>query len=294
MKLKRLFIFLLIYLLVVPQGSIGEIKQCAELDAAFMFLERGNIFLRRYNKITNQNIVPHFELGTPYFFGGQNEKHSLQTLPKYTKRRAWQDSIYYRKGTLYLEGFDCMGFIKCIHEHAKKEIPQSIGFIINHWYENKDKYIISHRDKEIPDFKDWHKILNVGDLLATRKNLKGHIMMYIGTLEDYGFTADEVPLLKDYLKYPLVIHSTSNPQHSIRFERLIKETPEYKNCTVSDGGICISLLGVPLEKASNRMNRFNVDYNYFWIDNYSYMLTLHDWSHVQYFAWFKMPYKKKP
>lgn len=291
---RRIISAILIIILIFPFCvSFSELRQVEELDVAFKFLEKDNVFLRRYNKITNQSIEPYFELGTPYFFGGQNEKHLLALQPKYVKRNAWQNSTYYKKGKLYLEGFDCMGFIKCINEHTKKEKPKSISQLINFWYDNKDNYIITHRDKEIPPFNELYKHLKIGDMLATRKDGKGHVMMYIGTLADYGFTEKEVPELKDYLLNPLVIHSTSNPQYSMRFEKFISENKEYKNCITSDGAICISILGVPIEKASHHIRRFNVDYHYFWIDNYSYMLTCHDWNNVKYFAWFRMPTETK-
>ncbi len=69
-------------------------------------------------------------------------------------------------------------------------------------------------------------------------------MMYIGTPRDYGFDTESE--LGQYLDLPLVIHCGPTPAYPDRYEKLFEQEKEYfGNCELPDGGVQISLLGVP-------------------------------------------------
>ena len=71
--MKKLFLAIIIgiMMLSICVCAQAELEKSPLLDAAFTMIERDNIFQRRYNELTGSNVESLFELGVPYFFGGQ-------------------------------------------------------------------------------------------------------------------------------------------------------------------------------------------------------------------------------
>ena len=114
-------------------------------------------------------------------------------------------------------------------------------------------------------------------------------MMYIGTLADYGFTAEEIPELADYLDYPLVIHCGPSPVYGEIYEQVIAENPElYGKCKTTNGGVEVSILGVPLDVAPHFEHVQVNDFYYFMIDEGKYPLTIWDLPGCTSFCWFRI------
>ena len=103
-----------------------------------------------------------------------------------------------------------------------------LGTILNKVDYTKDGYgkygkyhLYSHRKgQEMPPYAELAQHLEIGDLLAAKKGSR-HIMMFIGTLRQFGFTAETAPELADYLDYTLVIHSGPNPDYGARMQQFL-------------------------------------------------------------------------
>ena len=99
----------------------------------------------------------------------------------------------------------------------------------SNYSEFKNNYLFTHREgQQMPPFEQMKDTLQVGDLFAMKHpySTYRHIMMYIGTLRDFGFTPEETPELAPYLDYPLVAHCGTHPQYGERFQRFIDTHPE--------------------------------------------------------------------
>ena len=241
------------------------VKQDPLLDAAFSMLEEGNPILAAYNEITGANVEPTFEYGLPYFFGGtydykvKGEQLLFSREPEYARRSCWEQTKFYDKNKLYLYGLDCSGYTRWIFNEVGWPRHDKLSSMINQYgkYE-KNYHVYSHRKgKEMPPYGELAATLQLGDLLVVKPKEGGrHVMMFIGTLRDYGFTAETAPELEDYLDYTLVIHSGPNPMSGPRMQQYLDEhadDPYYANVNIPNGGVCVSLIGVPIEAATYKV-----------------------------------------
>ncbi len=232
--------------------SSASIEKNEFLDAAFSLLEEGNSFLLRYNAITGSDIQPLFSLGVPYFWGGRGYNILTERWPEYTTREAWQDSInYYRKGTTYIYGFDCIGLVKAVYRLAGHEIRGTVGDLISDQICEAGQHIWCSGKHPIPE--DWNRVaekLEIGDLLWI-KHPGVHALIYIGTLRDYGYTEEQLPAMAGMLDYPLMIHCGRNPYCYFRFRNLLASQKKGRlaAATPPDGGVSICILGPDAEEA---------------------------------------------
>ncbi len=279
--------------------NAGLVKQDPLLDAAFSMLEPGNPILEAYNEITGANVEPIFEYGLPYFFGGtydykvNGQQLLFSKAPEYAKRTCWEQTKFYDKNKYYLFGLDCSGFTRWVYNEAGWPRHDSLSAMINQYgkYGNKN-HVYSHRKgKEMPPYDELAATLELGDLLVVKPKEGGrHVMMYIGTLRDYGFTAETAPELEDYLDYTLVIHSGPNPMSGPRMQQYLDEhadDPYYDNVNIPNGGVNVSLIGVPTEDAPYQVEDSNTMYYFFDLDGYQ--LTL--WWELDTatsFCWFRI------
>ncbi len=279
--------------------SAGLVKQDPLLDAAFSMLEAGNPILEAYNEITGANVEPTFEYGLPYFFGGtydykvKGEQLLFSRAPEYAKRTCWEQTKFYDKNKYYLFGLDCSGFTRWVYNEVGWPKHDKLSAMINqHGKYGKKNHVYSHRKgKEMPPYEELAATLELGDLLVVKPKEGGrHVMMYIGTLRDYGFTAETAPELEDYLDYTLVIHSGPNPMSGPRMQQYLDEhadDPYYDNVNIPNGGVCVSLIGVAPEDAPYQVEDSNTMYYFFDLDGYQ--LTL--WWELDTatsFCWFRI------
>ncbi len=217
----------------------GSIRQHPLLDSAFEMLEEGNVFVERYNRLAHQNVVVRYQYGVPYFFGGRVER--LLGLP----RSAWQNSRFFVNGNIYVYGFDCFGLTQWIYKSNGWEHPKKISDTFN----ERGNLTTRIPLMDVP-FDKWREALPIGALISLQGKYGNHIMMYVGTLHNYGFTGEEVgPALSPYLDYPLFIQSGNSLAAIKRNERYIAGLNRPWKVYDTDGGVCVSLVGVPQEAA---------------------------------------------
>ncbi len=299
MKLKR-WVALLLALLNLLGGVLAnaEVEQSPILDAAFSMIEADNPFLDRYNAITGAEVEARFELGMPYFFGGRADVTPaadgtplmFSREPLYAKRVIWENTHFYRKDQYYIYGFDCSGYTQWIHSQVGLPEHDKLDAMINHWGKyGATNHVYSHRKgKSMPPYNELAATLQIGDLLVAKKGAR-HIMMFIGTLRDYGYTAEDVPELADYLDHALVIHSGPNFAYTERFQTFLDTTddPYYKGVNPPDGGVTVSIIGIPYKQAPNQGHYGTYDFAWYELPD-GYKLTLWDLPAATSFCWFRM------
>ena len=254
--------------------AAGDLRATPLLNAALSLLEEGNPFLLRYNAITDSSVQPRLPYGVPYLFGGQAESHVFAKAPDYVVQEAWISSpIYYRAGTKYLYGFDCAGYVKWVWKEAGKgELPKAQAMM---W--DVAGHVPHAAVGGEPVFENLPMTLLPGDLLVT----ESHMALYLGTLREFGYTKEEAPELAPYLDWPLVIHSTVHAGVADRFDHLIHHGLEkYRVAEVTDGGVGVSLLGLPTQAAPGHVFQQKQDTWYFVLPDQTW-LTILPWHSGQ-------------
>ena len=230
----------------------GNLTENPVLDQAFAMLEEGNPFPQRYRRLTGADTETLFTAGVPYFWGGQDEKAVLERYPGYTTRKAWSTALeFYEKGTTYVLGLDCVGFVKGVFANAGMPLKETVNELNDRKHCRAGQHLYCSEANPIPE--DWAELarsLKPGDLLAIHHPGR-HAMLFIGTLRDYGYTEEQLPALAEYLDYPLMIHSGENPYAYWRFEAVLARTEDSRLAKAEGtvGGVSVCILGVPREKA---------------------------------------------
>ena len=284
MRKRVLSLILLLLLLCAEAGASGV------LDHAFTVLEKGNPFTERYNRLTGQNVQARMAQGAPYFWGAQ-EDHLFAKEPEYVVVPAWQNSpSYYKEGVLYFYGFDCVGFVKWVWKQTYGEAMPTRKTM----YADTEHHLRNTAAGAGPLWDGAAELLQPGDLLLSENSHGGHHMaLYAGTLRMYGYTAEEVPELAEELDSPLVIHCTTNAQIADRFDELIKHgLPKYHCATVTDGGVCVSLLVPDCEKVPGHVHQQNQDTRYYTLPDGTWLTVLSCDEIVEY-CWYRTPLEPK-
>ena len=251
------------------QAQIARIESQKILNIAFSLLEKDNPILYAYNTACGGNAVSTLEYGAPYLFAGSNISSLLKP------RFASQNSHYYSTAKKYLGGFDCIGYIRYVHNSAgMKRLPA-----ISAMKDEQDSLISV---KNVP-YDQWYTVLKVGDCIPIHHQGGGyHIMMYVGTLRDFGFTAEFLGELAPYIDYPLAIHCGMNNFHTRWYTTYIAERG--LDVTPPDGGVMISIIGVPTSAAPYTETMWKGTSNqatFYWFDLAGYNLhvyTLDKWQ----------------
>jgi hypothetical protein len=153
-------------------------------------------------------------------------------------------------------------------------------------------HVFNHRvggGKELPPYDQQHLSLRVGDMLAAKRMGSRHVLMYIGTLRDYGFTAEDGPLLAPWLDYPLAIHCGANFVYTERFTAYLAGKtgdPYYKDVLPPDGGVTVSILGVARGSAPCSGVYNGSTFEWFELPG-GYKLTTWDLSSATSFCWWR-------
>jgi len=276
MRLKRLILLLACLALALPARAAPP--RAPELDEALTWLETNNAFLRQYNRLTGAGLEAVFAAGTPYLFGGRWTRAMVSRRPDYARRTAYEDTDFFVKGKTYLYGFDCSGYIKRIHSKTGKRDLPNLGAILRSGRGNRHNIVFSEDE---PDLSTLHSRLQVGDLFVVRTRYN-HVMMYIGTLREWELGLDD-PWLAPYLDYPLCIHCGLSPAYGRRMTNWMRKhrgDPYYRGVLTTDGGVNVSILGVPALAAHHHRTVQNTFYSYFLVDSTVvtiYSLDGRDW-----------------
>ena len=247
-------------------GNPNRITANPALTEAFSMLEPGNAVARRYEEITGATVEPLFYAGIPYFWGGQEEKMLLERWPEYTTRKQWQGTHdFYQKDSIYVYGLDCVGYVKTLYDRAGAPLKASLDDLGQKKRCQAGEHLYCSAANPFPE--DWREAASMmapGDLLALHHPGR-HVMMFIGTLRDYGYTEEDLPFLKDYLDHPLMIHSGENPLVYQRFDCLVARSEDKKvsKALGSDGGVSLCILGVPREAAETEVTAHERGYGCF-------------------------------
>ena len=285
-RLLSLCLAALLLLLSVPVLAEEPLNEIQVLSSAFACLEEGNPFLTRYNTITWAEVTPRLPQGVPYVWGGMTPSHVFAKEPDYCVLPISKGSpIWYEAGRKYINGFDCIGFIRYVYERARLIKLPTISDLFN----ERDLCLWNNRSEDTLPLRMQWMALDFGDLLVMEHPGR-HIAMYVGTLRNYNYTEEEIgEELAAYIDYPLVIHSSVNAQIADRFEDLIANgLPKYKAATVTDGGVCVSLIAPYRSSAPFTVNQQKQDTSYFVLPDGTW-LTVLPYDEMTRFAWLRVP-----
>ena len=245
------------------QEYADQIEAKKYLNVALTMMEENNPITRMYNENCGGTVQARFKYGVPYLFGGMHESSLLRA------RYSSQNSNYYSTEKLYLGGFDCIGFARWLHNQAGMNTLPAISDIPK---QSKKNLV----DVEGKPFPEWAEAMKVGDSIAMAYKGGGyHIMVYIGTLRDFGYTEDMLGALAPYIDYPLAIHCGMNNYHTEWYAQYLKEVG-YTSVTPPDGGVTISIIGAPYDKCTFTETMWKGTKNektFYWFDLEGYNLT---------------------
>lgn len=290
---RALLCILTSFFILISAGASAQVERHQMLDCALPMLEKGNLFLLRYNEITGAGLEAVFDEGMPYFFGGSANEYMFSAAPRYRTYACWVSSEYFIKDEYYCYGLDCGGFTQMILRECGMPPHDTLENMILNWeYQQDGHHLFNQRPgHEMPAFELLKDTLRVGDFFVARHTgaKYRHIMMYIGTLRNYGFTAENEPELAEYLDYPLVIHCGLSPVYGERIQAYMDARPEiYRGCITTDGGVQVSILGVRPEDAPIHRHVQRTDYAYFLLSDDRTVLTVWDVFNVSSYCWFRM------
>ena len=283
----------------------AEVERNVLLDNAFKMLDEGNIFIERYNRITGAEVKVILPSGVPYFFGGKDYSRILKNLPRFGKGVCLETTTYYRTGKTYPYGLDCQGYISAVRSESGMIGLSPLNPMYQPIYTDKttgkqykwEQYYIWWKYAQgatrpnylLPDDLSTIKdTAQVGDLMIIHAR-GNHVLMYIGTLRDYGFTEAEIPALKDYMDYPLMIHCGISPVYGERIRQIMDADPAYyKGMETTNGGVQVSIWGVPREAAEYHETVQKNDFAYFKLPN-GQVMTIYDLTNVSKWRWIRLP-----
>ena len=266
--------------------SGASLRASPFLDQALAMLEEGNPFLLRYCALTGADVRALFPLGVPYFWGGRGYNVLTERWPEYTVREAWQSSlVYYHKGTNYVFGFDCIGFVKNVYRLAGFPISDTVESLGEKEYCEAHHVFCSDRRPVGKNWAETAKSLRAGDLLYVH-HPNPHAMIYIGTLRDWGYTAEQLPALANALDDPLMIQCGENPSCHFRFRDLLSQQQSglLADAEPTDGGVCVCIIGPKKKEAEQVVEAHGVKCRCFDVEGAC--VTLFDFNAVKsYFVY---------
>ena len=272
---------------VLAENAYASLTASPILKHALALLEEGNPFLTAYSAVTGDATEAIMPQGIPYLWGGRKASHVFAMAPEYCLQQAWTSSPggYYREGTLYFYGFDCVGFVAWVYEQAfGKQMPSLDSML------SDTAHHILDRQADMPDsFDDLSPLLKPGDIIVMEHPGR-HVAMYIGTLRMYGYTEDGLPEeLQGHLDDPLVIHCTENAQVADRFDDLIKNGL-HKYCIAQppDGGVCVSLMCPTTDIFTHSVTQQKATTRYLVLPDGTWLTPL-NWSTVTRFCIWRAP-----
>jgi len=290
--MKRALCIALAAVLMLQARALADVERSPLLDAAFSLLEKDNVFQRRYNERTGACVTSLFDTGMPYFFGGKPGRLLMSRYPEFARRRCWEDTDHFEAGQSYVYGLDCTGFIMWVRRQAGlPELPDISDILLYRKYRENALYnggrSMGKDADTLPGPQELTKSLRAGDLLITRGRYR-HVMIYIGTLRDYGFTAESDPETAKVLDHPLVIHSGDHPRYAQAISDYILAHQDYfDNCRTTSGGVSVALLYAPPAEAPHHKTSQGAAFDYYLIDQGRYELIIRPTDNLRRYCWYR-------
>ena len=203
-----------------------RVQYNALYEESLCMLEEGNPFVEFYDDTADSLMTVKLPLGVPYYYaGGTEEKFLRRFYPSTTTN-------YYQDTHMYLCGLDCVGMTRMVYEKCGLERHPSISDTL---YRG-----VGHAALTENDPSRWPMLLQPGDLFNV-KHGTFHVMMYLGTMRQFGMTEADAGEAAELLDYPLVIHCGGNPFYYERYEKYIADM-NYRNTLPPDGGVTVSVV----------------------------------------------------
>ena len=203
-----------------------RVREDPMLDAALSMLEAGNPFIAAYDDMADSLLSASLPLGVPYYYAGATEAKFLKRFYPQTITR------YYRPDRMYLCGLDCVGMTHLVFEKCGLERHPSISDLL---YRGAGSTALRRGESGV-----WPAMLRQGELIAV-KHGTFHIMMYLGTLRQFGWNENSAGEAAPLLDEPLVIHCGGNPFYYDRYAEYIREQG-YRDTYPPDGGVTVSVI----------------------------------------------------
>ena len=210
----------------LPDFPRDKVQYSTLYEAGLSMLEDGSTFVEHYDETAGSLMQVSLPLGVPYYYaGGSEDKFLRRFFPSTTTN-------YYRDDHMYLCGLDCVGMTHLIYEKAGLERHPSISDMLAHGIGSD---VLKKNDPA-----RWAAFLKPGDLIGV-KHGTFHIMMYLGTLRQFGWSEKNAGEALPLLDYPLVLHCGGSPFYYERYKEYIAEQG-YKNTLPPDGGVTVSVI----------------------------------------------------
>ena len=210
----------------LPEFPMDRISYSPLYENSLYLLEQDSPFIEKYDDMADSLMGSTLPLGVPYYYaGGTEEKFLRRFYPTTTTR-------YYKDTHMYLCGLDCVGMTHLVYEKCGLERHPSISDLLS---AGTGTEILMHNDPS-----EWPMFLQPGDLIAVQHGTY-HILMYLGTMRQFGWNEWNCGEAADLLDEPLVIHCGGNPFYYERYKQYIKDKG-FRDTLPPDGGVTVSVV----------------------------------------------------
>lgn len=210
----------------LPLFPLDRVQERPFYDASLSMLEEGNPFILAYDNTAGSLLTASLPLGVPYYYAGSSEEKILRRFYPETVTR------YYRADRMYFGGLDCVGMTRLVYQKSNMERHPSIAAILDRG--------IGTAALKGRDPSEWPSLLLPGELFCVRHGTY-HIMMYLGTLRQFGWTEADAGEAAPLLDEPLVIHCGGNLFYYDRYLTYIREQG-FRDTFPPDGGVTVSVI----------------------------------------------------
>ena len=210
----------------LPDFPLDKVRYRAVYENSLYMLEEDSLFIERYDDTAESLMTASLPLGVPYYYaGGTEDKFLRRFFPSTTTN-------YYKDTHMYLCGLDCVGMTHLVYEKSGLERHPSISDLLHRG--------VGHDALKKNDPAKWPMLLQPGDLIAV-KHGTFHILMYLGTMRQFGWKESTAGEAAPLLDAPLVIHCGGNPFYYERYRQYIREKG-FNNTYPPDGGVTVSVV----------------------------------------------------
>ena len=180
----------------LPDFPQDKVRYDLLYESSLSMLEADSPFIVRYDDTADSLMAASLPLGVPYYYaGGTEEKFLRRFFPSTTTN-------YYQDSHMYLCGLDCVGMTHLVYEKCGLERHPSISDLLHAG--------VGSKALKGSDPSRWPMLLKPGDLIAVKHGTY-HIMMYLGTMRQFGWKSAAAGEAAELMDAPLVIHCGGNP-----------------------------------------------------------------------------------